>query len=139
MNEDKTTPLPTQVSLSEGLGPLVGPLFLLHCGAVFDGERDDWDTEANSGAAVDALADQRPGETLGLYALSPEDVAAVNAARKEMAWKALRRLDLCRCDHNEYCGHCYPVEFRPGGVWGGPNVGIEPPYSVGSNDGLGPF
>ncbi len=56
-----------------------------------------------------------------LYSLTPEDVAAVNAARKDRASKALRRLDLCRCDHNEYCGHCFPVEFRPGGVWGGPN------------------
>jgi hypothetical protein len=44
------------------------PLFLLHCGAVFDGEQDDWDTEPNSGAAVDALAAKHPGETLGLFA-----------------------------------------------------------------------
>lgn len=76
---------PALVGLSEGLGPLAEPLFLLHCGAVFDGERDDWDTEANSGAAVDALADRHPGETLGLYALTPADVGAVNAARKERA------------------------------------------------------
>ena len=104
--------------MTDGLGPLVEPLFLLHCGAVFDGERDDWDTEANSGAAVDALADQHPGETLGLYALTPDEVAVVNKARKEAAWKAARRLDLCRCDHHEYCRHCFPVEFRHGGVWG---------------------
>jgi hypothetical protein len=58
--------------------------------------------------------------------LTPEDVAAVNAARKERAYKALRRLDLCRCDHNEYCRHCYPLEFRAGGVWGGPNDLAEP-------------
>jgi hypothetical protein len=44
------------------------PMFLLHCGAVFDGEQDDWDTEPNSGAAVDALAEKHPGETLGLFA-----------------------------------------------------------------------
>ena len=54
-----------------------------------------------------------------LYALTPEDVAAVNAARKARAEKMLRRLDLCECDHNQYCRHCHPVEFRPGGVWHG--------------------
>jgi hypothetical protein len=37
---------------------------------------------------------------------------AVRAA--ERAPKALRRLDLCKCDHNEYCHHCFPVEFRAG-------------------------
>ncbi len=79
------------------LGPLVEPLFFLHCGALFGGERDDWETEANSGAAVDALADQHPGETLNLYALTPEDVAAVNKARKEAAWKASRRRDARTC------------------------------------------
>lgn len=47
--------------------PLPDPLFLLHTGALFDGERDDWDIEANSGAAVDALADLNPGATIGLH------------------------------------------------------------------------
>jgi hypothetical protein len=54
-----------------------------------------------------------------LYALTSEDVAAVNAARKARAEKTLRRLDLCECDHNQYCRHCHPVEFRLGGVWHG--------------------
>jgi len=40
-----------------------------------------------------------------LFELTLEDVAAVNAARKARAEKALRRLDLCLCDHNEYCRH----------------------------------
>jgi hypothetical protein len=70
--ENHGAPQPLGLGSTEGLGPLVEPLFLLHCGAVFDGERDDWDTEANSGAAVDALADRHPGETLDLYALTPE-------------------------------------------------------------------
>jgi hypothetical protein len=52
-------------------------------------------------------------KTERLYALTEEDVAAVNAARKERAWKTLRRLDLCHCDHNEYCQHCYPLALRP--------------------------
>lgn len=33
--------------------------------------------------------------------------------RKAEAWKA-RDLN-CGCDHNEYCGKCWPVEFRKGG------------------------
>ena len=23
----------------------------------------------------------------------------------------------CDCDHNEYCGKCWPLEFREGGKW----------------------
>lgn len=34
--------------------------------------------------------------------------------RKDEAWKA-RDLKNCHCDHNEYCGKCWPVEFRKGG------------------------
>jgi hypothetical protein len=60
---------------------LVNPLFLLHTGTFFDGERNDWDIEANSGFAVDKLADANPNARLNLYALTAEDVAAVNAAR----------------------------------------------------------
>ena len=82
----------------------------------------NWSHGADEYAYYDA--DEKPGASAveELYALTPEDVAAVNEARKNLALKALRRFDLCRCDHNEYCEHCYPVEFRPGGVWGGPNV-----------------
>lgn len=69
--------------------PLSEPLFLLHCGALFGGERDDWDVEANSGRAVDELADQHPGETLRLYALSTEDVAVVNKHRARKVWQTL--------------------------------------------------
>ena len=68
---------------------------------------------------VYAAPDQDRFADVPLYVLTSDDVAAVNAARKDRAWKTLRRLDLCRCDHNEYCQHCYPVEFRPGGVWHG--------------------
>jgi len=64
-----------------------------------------------------------------LYRLTPDDVAAVNAARKERASKALLRMDLCRCDHNEYCLHCFPVEFRRGGVWGRPNTTDDRPQA----------
>ena len=100
------------------VGPLSEPLFLLHCGELFGGERDDWDVEANSGRAVDALADQHPGETLHLYALTEEEVAAVNKLRARKEWMK-RETHRCRCDHNEYCEHCWPVNFRPGGPWYG--------------------
>lgn len=76
-------------------------------------------------AGDNLLWDDPGGRRTGLYALTPEDVEAVNKARKETAWKAARRLDLCKCDHNEYCRHCYPAEFRPGGVWGRPNAELS--------------
>ena len=47
--------------------PLPEPLFLLHCGEIYGNERGDWDCEANSGKAVDALADEHAGDTLGLF------------------------------------------------------------------------
>ncbi len=49
----------------------VEPLFLLHCGALFGSERDDWEVEAYSGKAVDAFADAHAGQTIGLYAAPP--------------------------------------------------------------------
>ena len=110
--------MPLALRLSEGLGPLVEVAWLYHDAA----RAEDANPLLHSTLVVMA-ADRRPqcrNET-ALYALTPEDVAAVNAARKERAFKALRRLDLCRCDHTEYCQHCHPVEFRAGGVWGGPN------------------
>lgn len=39
-------------------------------------------------------------------------------AAKEAAWGA-RDLTQCKCDHNEYCDHCWPADFRPGGKWHG--------------------
>lgn len=53
-----------------------------------------------------------------LYALTREEVAAVNKLRARREWMS-RATNLCRCDHNEYCQHCYPESFRPGGVWHG--------------------
>ena len=57
------------------------PLFLLHCGAPFGGEVGEWEVEANSQRAVDELTAQHPGETLHLYALTPDEAAAVRALR----------------------------------------------------------
>lgn len=34
--------------------------------------------------------------------------------RKAKAWAA-RDMQNCHCDHNEYCGKCWPIEFRKGG------------------------
>lgn len=39
-------------------------------------------------------------------------------AAKQKAWNA-RDLTHCKCDHNEYCDHCWPADFRPGGKWHG--------------------
>jgi hypothetical protein len=49
------------------------------------------------------------------YSICDKD--PVIAARRARAWNALRRLNLCRCDLHEYCEHCYPLEFRHGGIW----------------------
>lgn len=57
---------------------LVEPLFLLHTGAVYCGERDDWEIEANSGEAVDAYCDANPGKTVGLYLAAPAQQPAAN-------------------------------------------------------------
>jgi len=65
-------------------------------------------------------SDRRPwarNET-EMYALTPEEVAAVNKLRARKEWMA-RDTARCKCDHNEYCQHCYPESFRPGGVWHG--------------------
>lgn len=35
---------------------------------------------------------------------------------KQAAWQA-RNLGLCQCDHNQYCEHCFPADFRPGGIY----------------------
>lgn len=53
-----------------------------------------------------------------LYALTDDEVRILNKAKSDAAWRA-RRLDLCKCDHIEYCRHCYPPEFREGGEWHG--------------------
>ena len=59
----------------------------------------NWSHGADDYAYYDA--DDKPGASAveALYALTPEDVAAVNEARKKCASKALRSFDLCRCDH----------------------------------------
>lgn len=143
MSDDAT---PAKVRLTDGLGPLTATAFMYarRYGSALTFNLTPEDTED--------VDDEDPRPPKPLYLLTPEDVAAVNAARKARAEKVLRRLDLCKCDHNEYCGHCYPVEFRTGGVWGakpgpprcdgcgktiaehdsllrcsGPNVGVEPP------------
>lgn len=65
-------------------------------------------------------ADDKPttGNPEPLYALTPEEVAVVNKHRARKVWMT-RQTHLCKCDHNEYCRHCFPESFRPGGVWHG--------------------
>lgn len=48
-------------------------------------------------------------------------------AAKQKAWNA-RRIDRCKCDHNEYCDHCWPADFRPGGKWHGKFVARQPAH-----------
>lgn len=98
---------PLDLRSNDELGPLVEPTAVV---TPFSA------TVRLSWYSTDVAHNAKPGP---LYALTPEDVEAVNMVRRERASKALRRLDLCRCDHNEYCCHCWPVDFRPGGVWSG--------------------
>lgn len=122
--EDTTTAGPLALSLHAGLGPLAASAWAVNGNALggSDGGPALW-KRAPDAEELRMWADLGVAATVApLYALTPEDVAAVNKARKEAAWKAALRLDLCKCDHHEYCRHCYPLEFRPGGVWGGPNV-----------------
>ena len=107
---------PLGLGCNEGLGPLVEAGWRYVPSEVWG------DQVLTQDPKTAQLAREYGREVQPLYALTPDDVAAVNAARKEAAWKASRRLGLCRCDHIEYCQHCFPVEFRAGGVWGGPNV-----------------
>lgn len=106
---------PAKVRLTDGLGPLT------EAGWHYVPSEVWGDQVLTQDPKTVELARAYGRDVQPLYALTPEDVEAVNADRQHRAWKALRRLDLCRCDHCEYCQHCHPVEFRPGGVWGGPN------------------
>ena len=89
MNQTDT---PAKVASNDQLGRLPEPLFLLHTGAMYDGERSDWDVEANSGGAVDALANTHPGQTLGLY--SAPQVLAMLAAERERCASMAENYDL---------------------------------------------
>ena len=117
MNEPKRESAPADEGrLETPARPLGEPLFLLHTGSLFGNERDEWEVEANNQAAVHELAEAQPlGATLRLYALTPEEVAAVNKLRARLEWMK-RDTARCMCDHNEYCRHCWPESFRPGGV-----------------------
>ena len=116
MSDDAT---PAKVRLTDGLGPLV------ECGWRYVPSEVWGDQVLTQDPKAAQLAREYGRDVQPLYALTPEDVTTVNKARKETAWKAARRLDLCQCDHNEYCRHCYPLEFRAGGVWGGPNAELR--------------
>lgn len=49
---------------------------------------------------------------------------------KQAAWDA-RDLTHCKCDHNEYCEHCWPDDFREGGKWHG---GFETKHAINKQD-----
>ena len=65
------------------------------------------------------LARQYGREVEPLYTLNHDEVAAVNKLRATKEQARQRDLKACRCDHCEYCRHCWPEDFRPGGLWAG--------------------
>lgn len=110
------TQLPVAVASSEGLGPLQ-PAAWMEPGKYWTLEHELWmahhrkSTDPNVQATLAA-------KTEPLYALTAEEVAAVNKLRARREWMK-RDTARCKCDHNEYCQHCWPVSFRPGGPWHG--------------------
>jgi hypothetical protein len=108
-----TDATPAALRLIDQLGPLV------ECGWRYVPSEVWGDQVLTQDPKAAQLAREYGRDVQPLYALMPEDVAAVNASRKKQAEKTLRRLDLCQCDHNEYCRHCWPEDFRPGGLWAG--------------------
>jgi len=98
---------PAKVRLTDGLGP-IQPAATLGSDGHPRHLRHVW------GAAEMRLY----GPPRPLYALTDDEVRILNKAKSDAAWRA-RRLDLCKCDRIEYCRHCYPPEFREGGVWHG--------------------
>ena len=81
-----------------------------------------------------ALADEKPTSINDdLYAWATQAAAALREYAGmldaqpefccESAWRdakalAWKQRDLnCGCDHNEYCGKCFPLDFRKGGKW----------------------
>ena len=56
-------------------------------------------------------------EFAGMLDAEPSEFCCESAWRdaKALAWKQ-RDLN-CGCDHNEYCGKCFPLDFRAGGKW----------------------
>ena len=107
-----TQPGPLEVRLSDQLGPLV------ECGWRYVPSEVWGDQVLTQDPKAAQLAREYGRDVQPLYALTPEEVAAVNKFRARNEWMK-RDTARCRCDHNEYCQHCYPDSFRPGGVWHG--------------------
>lgn len=66
MRAERVTAAPDNMSMRRAVP--AEPLFLLHTGKIdSDGEQDEWETEADSGARVDEFCLAHPGQTIGLY------------------------------------------------------------------------
>ena len=63
------------------------------------------------------LARQYGRDVEPLYTLNQDEVAAVNKLRATKEQARQRDLKACRCDHCEYCRHCWPEDLRPGRLW----------------------
>lgn len=92
------------------------PLFLLHTGTIYGNERGDWDVEANSGKAVDAYCDSRPGQTIGLYpAPQPQPQPQPQASAEDRPQPDWRHLwSQCRRVMDKW--HAQAVELGYDGV-----------------------
>ncbi len=106
--DQATNATPEAVCSTAGLGPLEAAAWR---GPNWSHSADDW-------AYYDADDKPTTGSPEPLYALTREEVVAVNKLRARKVWQT-RQSHLCKCDHYEYCRHCWPESFRPGGVWHG--------------------
>jgi len=99
---------PLALKLTEGLGPKVWA------------RKDQLQYASTRGGLLCAMYPNtdRRADLEPLYSLTAEEVAAVNKLRARKEWMK-RDTARCKCDHNEYCEHCWPVSFRPGGAWHG--------------------
>jgi hypothetical protein len=83
-------------------------------------EWDGWrQTHLNDEDPLPDKWDDEPPKVTTLYALADDELAAVNNLRAQKARALQVNMKRCQCDHNEYCRHCWPEDFRPGGVWHG--------------------
>jgi len=111
-----TDAMPVGVASTDQLGPLQ-PAAWMEPGKHWTLEHEQWmahhrkDSHPNVQATLAAKTER-------LYSLTDEEVAVVNKFRARREWMR-RDTARCKCDHNEYCQHCWPASFRPGGMWHG--------------------
>ena len=100
---------------------LAGDVFVAMLTAALDGSEclPPPDTHTYDEDPLPDKWDDEPPKVTTLYALADDELAAVNNLRAQKARALQVNMKRCQCDHNEYCQHCWPESFRPGGVWHG--------------------